>query len=200
MTASFHSALHRGAVDELAEIADSLDETGRIDAIRTLSRPEMARLWEMAENPAGRAELSLLLPDSTPPGHTVEWIGKNSLPAFNAFSKRFTRSPEAGTLTGRNVFSLERLVGPGYFTAVRRLEKPAEILFDYTRYPAAAPPGWPALARNDRGLSRFVFKDMHDYFRPIGQHLGIGAAFDTEGRFRGQYFVLTRGPLLPIGL
>jgi hypothetical protein len=102
-------------------------------------------------------------------------------------------------LIGQNVTSLGWLIGPGYFTASARREKPSELVFDYTRYPAHGPPGWPELKRNEVGVSRLIFYQMHDYFRPIGTNLGIGAAFDADGKLRDQYFALARGEALPFG-
>ncbi len=167
--------------------------------MRSLSASQLAKLYKAAEPVSEPLRLSYLLPDETPNGHTVEWVGKNSLPAFSAFSKRFTRSSDGQALTGHNTGSMQWLIGPGYFTTVISSDKPSEILFDYTRYPEAAPSGWPELKRNEAGISRLVFYDMHDYLRPVGRHLAIGGAYTSKGKFKGQYFALTRGETLPIG-
>lgn len=177
----------------LADFSDALDPATRIAELRLLGARDLAALWRLAEGAGTPIGPELLVPDSTPAGHGVDWQGKNSLPAFSHFSKRFTRAPEPGALTGHNTGAMQWLVGPGYFTAVARPGRPGELLFDYTRYPAEAPRGWPALRRNESGVARLVFAGMHDYFRPVGRHLGIGAAFDQGGRFKGQYFALARG-------
>lgn len=200
MAHAFVELLEKGApLSELAACADGLAADERIAMMRALSASQLARLFQAAEPGNGPISLAYLLPEETPAGHTVEWVGKNSLPMFSAFTKRFTRSGQEGALTGHNTGSMQWLIGPGYFTTVVRNDKPTEILFDYTRYPDAAPSGWPALKRNESGVSRLVFYDMHDYLRPVGNHLAIGAAYTSKGKFKGQYFALTRGETLPIG-
>ncbi|MFN7132724.1 MAG: hypothetical protein ACK4N5_11630 [Myxococcales bacterium] len=190
MAHPFVDLLEKGApLGELAQASDALTADERL---------AMKALYERAEGGSEPVALDYLVPDETPKGHTVEWLGKNSLPMFSAFSKRFTRNG-GGALTGHNTGSMQWLVGPGYFTTVVRDVRPAEFLLDYTRYPQAAPNGWPALKRNEAGISRLVFYDMHDYLRPVGRHLAIGAAYFSNGKFRNQYFTLTRGPVLPIG-
>ena len=118
--------------------------------------------------------------------------GKNSLPLFSLFQKRFTRpDTEEEVLHGYNHQSLSWLTGPGYF--VTRIAK-GTLLFDYTRVPATAPAGWPEVATNDGGISRLVYKNIHDYCFPVGANTLIGAAYDgPTGKFKGQTFLLTRG-------
>jgi hypothetical protein len=200
MTATLH-AFRDSAVpaSELAATSDALDPAQRVEAIRALTARDLARLWEIAEELTAAVALDFLLAPDVTPGHTAEWIGKNSLPMFSHFTKRFTRGEAAGTLVGQNTGAMEWLTGPGYFIATVRPETPSELLIDYTRVPTAPPPGWPKVRPNESGISRLVFGNMHDYLRPIGEHLAIGAAFTTAGKFRGQYFALARGPVLPIG-
>lgn len=184
----------------LAAFLDALEADDRIAAVRGLGRRELGRLYELAANDDPEpASPELLVPAATPAGHTVEWVGLNSLPLFRRFTKRFARAAGPEELAGYNTGAAQALVGPGYFTVVVRPGHPTELLMDYTRLPSQAPRGWPGLRPNEAGLSRWVFAGMHDYFRPLGAHAGVGAAFGSDGRSRGQFFALARGPTLALG-
>ncbi len=194
------SLIDRGAfLSELAALADGLGDEERVRVVRALSGRQIKRLYARAEGNAEAVSVDFLVPPSTPKGHSVDWPGMNSLPAFRKFSKRFTRSAQPGTLVGQNTGAWSWFAGPGYFLASARPGRPSELLLDYTRYPEAAPPGWPTLRRNSFGGAIFVFYNMHDYVRPVGRHLAVGAAFNPKGKFKGQYFAIARGATLPIG-
>jgi hypothetical protein len=181
----------------LAGLCDEFNEQERIAAIQLLGGGEMAKLYARAENPGTAVTLDYLVP--TEPGQQVTWVGKNSLPLFSAFAKIFYRSAD-GTVIGRNAGSMEWLVGPGYYTTRIREAATSEFLIDYTLEPAAAPPTWPPVKKNTSGASFFVFRNMHDYLRPVGRNLAIGAAYDgPSGKAKGQYFVLVRGPQTRVG-
>ena len=88
-------------------------------------------------------------------------------------------------------------VGPGYFT-VKPLPEAHHLRFDYTDLPKEAPPGWPKVKSNRSGGSFFIYRDLMDHVRPIGQHVVIAAAHDApSGKALGYYFALARGPILP---
>jgi hypothetical protein len=184
-------------LDALASLCDQFDEQERLAAIQLLGSGALARLYTQAENPAGQAALDYLV--GAEAGQAVAWAGKNSLPLFNAFAKVFYRTPD-GSVIGRNTGAMEWLVGPGYYTTVIHQGHPGQFLIDYTREPASAPPAWPTVKKNSAGASFFVFRNMHDYLRPVGKNLAIGAAFDgPSGKAKGQYFALVRttGPTAP---
>jgi hypothetical protein len=67
------------------------------------------------------------------------------------------------------------------------------VLVDYTRVPPSAPPGWPAVRGNERGLSRFVYGFMVDRLRRVSEHVTIGSAA-RHGREFGSWFLLCREP------
>ncbi|MBI5548121.1 MAG: hypothetical protein HY901_29930 [Deltaproteobacteria bacterium] len=185
----------------LAAFLDALSPRDRMQAVQGLGARALAALWELAAtDDPGPIELSLLVPGPVPAGHTVEWVGVNSLLLFRRFAKRFVRTSDPQLLVGHNTGAAQWLVGPGYFTVTVRPDCPSELLFDYTRVPPAAPPGWPALRSNEQGLARMVFGGMYDHLRAVGSHAAVGAAF-TYGRGpRGQHFALARGSLLPTGV
>lgn len=177
----------------LAALCDEYSAPERLAAIRTLSKPEMAKLYERAAG-QGQVALSWLVPADAAPHTSVTWHGKNSLPVANAFAKIFTRVEGSEALVGRNAGAMEWLIGPGYYTCTVRPGSPGEFLIDYTREPQTAPRGWPPVKKNGRGASYLVFHNMHDYLRPVGQNVAIGAAFDgPSGKPKNQYFVLARG-------
>jgi hypothetical protein len=192
---SLSALVREGApLSEIAQASDELPSEARIAQVRALSGGDLKALYQRAE---GGLPLTLefLVPAHLPKGASVEFVGLNSLPAFSAFSKHFCRGEAEGTLSGRNSGAWEWATGPGYFTVRARPGVPSELLFDYTVLPTAAPAGWPPVRRNERFISYFVFAGMHDYFRAVGRHLGIGAAHNRHGRFKGQYFALARGPV-----
>ena len=69
-----------------------------------------------------------------------------------------------------------------------------ELLIDYTKVPRQeqAPASWPPVLPNNRGLSHFVYKNMHDFCRRVSRDVVIGQA-TRLGKPIHQYFVLARG-------
>jgi hypothetical protein len=66
-----------------------------------------------------------------------------------------------------------------------------ELLVDYNLVPPAHPPEWPAIRRNESGLSRFVYGFMIDRLRGVSKHVTIGSAA-RKGKDMGSWFVLCR--------
>lgn len=183
-------------MERIRALLDGLEHGDRVEAVRSLGRPEQRRLYEAAQ---GFAELRLrdLVPPDRAEGQTVRHFGRNTLPLFTLFEKRFCRpagqSPGAPReLWGFNFQALSPLTGPGYFVAT---EDPgvAEVLIDYRRVPPTAPAGWPAVRSNERGLGRFVYGFMVDTLRRVSEHVTIGSAA-RHGRELGSWFILAREP------
>jgi hypothetical protein len=178
----------------IAALLDGLDHPDRVAATRSLGRREQARLYRAVDG-----FLPLRLTDMVPPKHP-DWVevrhhGRNTLPAFTLFEKRFCRprgaDPEQpGVLYGFNFQALSPLTGPGYFLGVEAERRP-EVLVDYNRVPDAHPDGWPAIRRNEQGLSSFVYGFMIDTLRRVSEHVTIGSAA-RRGRDIGSWFVLCR--------
>jgi len=187
---SFAQLLERPDITqaELASHLDSLDSDGRIKECRELSGRLQKKLWQVCAG-APAFTLDNLIPSSLPEGEQVIWAGKNSLAAFTHFEKRFAR--QAGQVVGYNFQSLSFVTGPGYFTVVESPKVPTELLFDYTTVPSTSPAGWPKLKPNSAGLSRFVYKDLHDFCRRVASDVIIGSA-TRLGKDMNSYFVLAR--------
>jgi len=192
-------SLVRAEPPDAAAIADFLDRLApgaRREAIAALSGPRLQR--RLYEAVAGRPPVTLaeLVPPDAPPLREVLFHGKNSLPAFTHFQKRFCRPPRNGAaaeLWGYNHQSLAWLTGPGYFVVHEEPARGAAI--DYRAVPPQRcptwPPSWPPVKPNDVGFSRLVYRDMVDYLRRVGRDVFIGSAH-RDGKELGNYFVLSR--------
>jgi hypothetical protein len=181
---------------EVAALLDGMSHDERVTWVHSVGRSAQRRLWQAA---AGFLPLGLrdLVPAARADGETVRHFGKNTLPAFTHFEKRFARpageDPHAPrSLYGFNFQSLAGLTGPGYYVAHADPALP-EVLIDYREIPPEAPPGWPALRRNEVGLARFVYGFMVDRLRRVSEHVTIGSAA-RHGRDLGSWFLLTREP------
>lgn len=175
-------------------LLDGLDPASRVAAVRSLGRASQRRLYEAVDG-FRPLQLADLVPAGVSDLAEVRHHGRNTLPAFTLFEKRFCRPRGADpnkpeTLYGYNFQSLSPLTGPGYFLAVEAEGRP-EVLVDYNRVPDVQPPGWPAIRRNERGLSRFVYGFMVDTLRRVSEHVTIGSAA-RRGRDIGSWFVLCR--------
>lgn len=180
--------------EEIAAFLDGLSASERLEAVRACGGPgPQRRLYELAAG-APRVTVDELVPPDLSPLREVIYHGKNSLPAFTLFQKRFCRpTPDAGpdTLWGYNHTNIAWLVGPGYFV-YHPVEGGASAI-DYRCVPPAHPPNWPEIKPNNRGASFFVYRDMVDHLRRVSQHVLIGSAY-KHGKELGNYFLLCREP------
>src|SRR5205085_4958369 len=114
-----------------------------------------ARLFEAAAK-AEPLKVDDMVPAGTPAMKTVRHYGRNSLPLFTRFEKRFCR-PGAGDgkLFGYNHQTMAWITGPGCYVAY---EGPGgEVLVDYRELPDQVPEGWPKVKPNDKGLGKLVW-------------------------------------------
>jgi hypothetical protein len=196
---SIHRYFENGKCDlkGLAQYLDALEEARRIEETRSLGAKQQEALWHAAEGSEPLTLEHFVPADRAPLQEVIHW-GRNSLPLFTRFQKRFCRAPrEAGTpdLWGYNEQPLKWATGPGYF--VCRATTGAEldhhgVVIDYTLQPAGKAPGWPAFIPNDRRLSRFVYNGTRDYMRGVSRHVSIGRA-SRGGSWLPNWFVLCRG-------
>jgi hypothetical protein len=185
-----------GQPNELASWLDGLGHDDRVAAVRGAGRREQAKLYAAVDGfrPVALADL---VPPAAAPMSAVRHYGKNTLPAFTQFEKRFCRpdalDPEKpAELYGFNFQTLSPITGPGYFVAVPNPERvDAEVWVDYRRVPPEHPSGWPEIRPNERGLSRFVYGFMIDTLRRVSEHVTIGSAA-RKGKDLGSWFLLCR--------
>lgn len=172
--------------DQLAAHLDSLDHAGRVSAVAALPRAAQARLFAAV---AGYRPLTTdtLVPRALAPLTPVHHVGINNMPMARRFEKVMYRQP-SGLLAGYNAQPWQAVTGPGYFTV---WQAGTDVVVDYVRLPDVAPPGWPAIRSNARGLSYFVYRGMEDTLRAVSRDVTVGHA-RRNGRDLPNYFVLVR--------
>jgi hypothetical protein len=123
----------------------------------------------------------------------VRHFGKNSLPLFTHFEKRFARPRDgASELWGYNHNSafLTAITGPGHYVTTLG-DRAGEVNIDYYRVPPEQLPGMPPLASNTAFPSIFIYGNMVDVMRGISRHVTVGRAV-RKGKESGNYFLLCR--------
>ncbi len=173
--------------ESLAAVEAALDahtHDERVNWMRGLGKKELVSLWKLAE---GRTVRMDELHGAE--GEVVIHEGQNSLPLFSTFQKRVVRRGDV--IQGYNHQSMAWLVGPGHFL-VKQAEDPLPgAHFSYLDVAPTAPPEFPAIQRNEQGLSTLVYAHMIDYLRRVSRHAVIGAAW-KKGKATGDYFMLVR--------
>jgi hypothetical protein len=181
--------------DAIARFLDGLAHDARVAAIRAVGRAEQRRLYAAVEG-----FLPLALEDLVPPDRadlqTVRHFGRNTLPAFRLFEKRFSRPPgedraKPQRLLGFNFQPFAWLTGPGYFVA-HPGPRHREVSVDYREIPSGeVPRDWPRVAGNEGIPARFVYGFMVDTLRRVSEHVTIGSAA-RHGKDFGSWFLLCR--------
>jgi hypothetical protein len=181
-------------LERLSQVLDGLGHEGRVHCVRGWDKKRMAQLFEGC---AGFLPLTLdhFTPASRPTMAEDIHHGKNSLPAFCHFQKRFCKpsNPEIkDKLWGYNHQVTEWLapvIGPGYFVT-KLSDKPGEVVIDYRELPTERPEGWPEIESNE-GRGKLVYGGMVDHMRGISNNVSIGRA-EKGGKMMDAWFVLVR--------
>ncbi len=171
--------------------------------LRSLGARQLKRLWRLAE-----ADPRPLRPeDLAPADGTVRVLpGKNHLPVFSWFEKRFARVD--GEIIGYNETGWEKVwVGPGLFVVRPSPDRPDELLIDYRTPPAGHHPDFPPRHDNRAGwrwpypLSSLVYGGLVDRLLRVDEHVLIGRSM-TEGLSlqAGAFFALWLTPSAPAAL
>ena len=184
-------ALFRSSSLDLAAIArwfDAASQEARVAGMRSLGKSQQRALFHATAN-AEALTIDYMVPARL--GDLTEVIheGKNSLPLFTQFQKRFARLPgRPDTLVGYNHQTMSAFTGPGYYEA--RVDG-RQIAVDYTKLPSQKVASWPPIIPNSARLGRFVYADMIDYLRRVSAHVTIGRAV-RHGKETENYFLLCR--------
>lgn len=180
-------------VAALGSALEALPQPERIAAVRAIGGKAQRRIWDACEG--HETALEDFVPAGKGAPEQVIHSGKNSLPVFTEFEKRFTRTADdPSVLYGYNEASVGKLIGPGFFVAHYFPDR-KEIGIDYLQVPpegSAFPDGWPALKPNTSGLQRFVYNGMIDYMRKVSAHVTIGRAYRGGTQEQPNYFLLCR--------
>lgn len=190
---SLNAMLRSGATAaQIESYLDALPYEERLREVLAVKGSGVKRLYDAVAS-ARPLTSDEVVPASAKVGETFIWEGRNSLPLFSSFQKRFMRTKE-GQIVGYNHQAMGFITGPGYFMlheATGEEPNPTELFFDYTQSPTHKPSDWPAYKPNERGLSALVYAHMHDYMRRVARGVMVGKAY-KKGVDQGQYFSLTR--------
>lgn len=181
----------RASAKDIERHLDALSPAARLQEVLAVTGKGVKHLYEAVAD-APSVTLEEIVPANAG-SSTVIFEGRNSLPLFSRFQKRFARLGD-GTIVGYNHQSMSIFTGPGYFVIKApdgQGEHGKEVLFDYTVSPPSEPSGWPAFRANDRGLlSRAVYMNLKDYVRRVARGVVVGKAYKL-GVDQKAYFSLT---------
>lgn len=173
----------------IAAHLDALTPSKRVEQVGAIGGRLVGKLYDAVDG-----NDPLTFEDIVPADEhgTVILEGKNSLPAFTHFQKRFARVGD--TIVGYNHQVTAFATGPGFFI-VREPSSvephPTELFIDYTTDPPGVPQGWPPFKPNDVGLSRLVYMNMKDFCRRVSKGVLVGKAYKL-GVAQNAFFTLTR--------
>lgn len=189
------------SVEQIGQWLDRLDPEARKREIRSLASRDIRELYGRAAS-SHHLTLEDFVPPGTPEGQEVIHWGRNSLPAFNDFEKRFARVPgRSDQVMGYNEQSMRWITGPGYFLAHSTSDHPewrerGGVVINYFLTPEAGTPvpaGWPTIRPNHFGVQILIYYHTRDFMRRVSQHVTVGAAYKGEStKEMGAYFVLCR--------
>jgi len=180
--------------DAVAAYLDGLDTAGRIEQIRTIPGRLQGALWAAVQ---GKKKVGVdhFVPPEVPDGTFIRHYGRNSLPMFNDFEKRFAR-PRKGAkeLWAYNHSPVMGLIGPGHFVLRKDVDLGTHVC-DYYRIPPVQLDDAPKLQSNTFGLSFLVYAHMVDVMYGVSDHVSVGRVI-KNGRPEGQYFLLCRQDII----
>ena len=186
-------------ITEIGAYLDGLDHAVRKAEVLILSSRQVKELYHRAAA-AEPLTLDFFVPEDVAATTEVIHHGRNSLPAFNFFQKRFARSARSGDrLFGYNEQSMRWATGPGFFVALESRPEWRDrgaVVIDYHQVPGEGddvPAGWPKIVPNSRGLQFLIYHKTRDFMRKVSSHVSVGAAYKGESdKEMGAYFALCR--------
>lgn len=189
---TFKSLLQQDPLD-LESISAHLDGLGhdqRVAEVRAVGGRLQAKLFAAASQDG--LDIGYFVPDDRPNRKFVRHYGKNSLPVFSNFEKRFARPHDGAAVAwGFNFSPVMKVVGPGHFVLRAGNERHAEMHVDYYSIPEEQLDGAPALKENTAGIQTLVYGNMIDVLRRVSAHVSVGRAI-KKGKETGNYFLLCR--------
>jgi hypothetical protein len=133
--------------ERFAKAFEEASPAERVEILESIDGRRQAKIWDAAQG--GHVSIAEMVPPELGPLVPVIFHGKNSLPAFSRFQKRFCRPSvdhETDELWGYNYQPtrwLAPLTGPGYFTAHDTESPIGSVAVDYRRIPDGRPQEWP---------------------------------------------------------
>lgn len=180
--------LTRGArYQDISAYLDALSPADRLDQVLAVTGSAVGKLYEAVAD-APKISVAEFCPPDLTEGKTLIYEGRNSLPSFSRFQKRFQRRGDK--VVGYNHQTMSFVTGPGYFVPVDGDDFRNELLFDYTQEPPFFPEGWPPYKPNNHLFSKLVYFNMKDYCRRVAKGVIVGAAF-KKSVAQGAFFTLT---------
>lgn len=188
-----HITKDGGTLESIAAYLDGLNDDERVLEARRLTPAAQRSLWSLTADT--QLTLENFVPEQASALASVRHFGRNTLPLFKMFEKRFCRPPkdsDSKGLWGYNEGSTRAAVGPGYFVCRYTDGDPrGSVVIDYTLTPGGKSADWPDISSNKKGLSRFVYFGMQDFMRQVSDHVTIGRAY-VKGKETNNFFVLCR--------
>jgi hypothetical protein len=172
---------------EISAHLDALSPAERLEQVLAVTGSAVGKLYDAVAD-APPISVAEFCPPELTEGKTLIYEGRNSLPSFSRFQKRFQR--RGSEVVGYNHQAMSFVTGPGYFVTVDGDDFRRELLFDYTQEPPFFPEGWPAYKPNGHLFSRLVYFNMKDYCRRVARGVIVGTAF-KKGVAQGAFFTLT---------
>lgn len=190
-TETLRALIDKGAgFATISAYLDGLSKDARLSEMLGITHGRVGKLYDCVKDAPG-ITIDDFFPKDTPDDETLIFEGRNSLPMFTRFQKRFCR--RKGVVVGYNHQTMSFFTGPGFFVLTEADDThPGEIIMDYTKEPTFDPPGWPTYKHNESGFSKLVYANMKDYCRRVAKGIIVGAAF-KKGVPQNAYFTLTRG-------
>lgn len=170
-------------VSEISPIAEALDASSHAERMAwafALDRDEQLALYALAV--ARPIRVDEMVHDD---GRVWIHPGRNGLPRFNRFEKRFARlgSQVVGynhndEIGGPFNFLMRRLVGPGHYVAYDGPD--GGVWVDYRELPTQQHPAFPPLIDNEHGVRGLVFGNMVDVVRRVSNQVFVGNAYKDK--------------------
>jgi hypothetical protein len=112
------------SIHKIADYLDKLPADARLNETMALGRAEQSKLWTLSAE-AAPLTLDHFVPASTADRTEVIHHGRNTLPVFTRFQKRFARPIDGSQrLFGYNEGASVKWFGPGYFVAYAVRDNP----------------------------------------------------------------------------